>query len=192
MITLREAKLPDDAQQIIGIDTSFTTDAIYTACRDGDRMGLRLAALETPITKRFPLYDLDKRDRPWEFAAVALVDDRICGFVAAGYQAWNRRATIWHLYVDRSERRQGIARLLVDRAHRYGTARGALHLWLETSSLNLPGVRAYRRLGFELCGLDTPLYDGTPASGETALFFARPMTTPVGTATNNTSLTVLP
>jgi ribosomal protein S18 acetylase RimI-like enzyme len=54
--------------------------------------------------------------------------------------------------------------------------RGAINLWLETSNLNVPGIRAYRRLGFELCGADATLYLGTPAASEQALFFARPLT----------------
>jgi len=51
----------------------------------------------------------------------------------------------------------------------------ARHIWLETSSLNAPGVAAYRALGFSLSGVDLTLYDGTPAEGETALFFSRPV-----------------
>lgn len=172
MITVREAKFPEDAEQIARIDTSFTTEAIYTAHGDGERIGLRLTPLETPVTKRFPLDDLNQQERPWEFAMVAFADDRICGFLAAGYRTWNRRLTIWHLYVDGPQRRRGIARRLLDQAQVYGSAKGALNLWLETSSLNAPGVRAYRRLGFELCGLDTTLYQGTPAEKETALFFS--------------------
>jgi ribosomal protein S18 acetylase RimI-like enzyme len=175
MVTLREAKFPEDAEQIVRIDTSFATDTIYTAYRDGDQIGLRLITLRTPMTKRFPLDDLVKQDRPWEFSTVAVVDDRICGFLAAGFQVWNRRLTVWHLYVDSAQRRRGIARLLLDRAQVYGITKHALTMWLETSSLNMPGVRAYRRLGFELCGLDTTHYHGTPVSGETALFFARPI-----------------
>jgi ribosomal protein S18 acetylase RimI-like enzyme len=174
MVAVREAKFPEDSEQIARIDSSFTTDTFYAAYHDGVNMNLRLTALQTPITKRFSLGDLDK-DRPWEFAIVAITDDQICGFLAAGYQAWNRRLTIWHLYVDGTQRRRGIARLLIDRAQVYGISKDALNMWLETSSLNVPGIQAYRRLGFELCGLDMTLYHGTPASGETAFFFARPL-----------------
>ena len=59
----------------------------------------------------------------------------------------------------------------------YGLRRGALHLWVETSNLNVPGIRAYRRMRFELCGADTTLYLGTPAANEQALFFALPLVT---------------
>jgi ribosomal protein S18 acetylase RimI-like enzyme len=175
MIVLREAQLPKDMEAILTLDASFTTAEIYTVYRENDQMGLRLVKLSAPITKRFSLDDLDKADRPWEFAAAATADGRICGFIAAGYEAWNRRITIWHLYVDGHQRKQGIARLLVDQAEVYARTRGALNMWLETSSLNVPAVRSYRRLGFELCGLDTILYQGTPAANETALFFARPI-----------------
>jgi GNAT superfamily N-acetyltransferase len=175
MISIREAKFPEDTEQIARIDTSFTTDTVYIAHRHGDQMGLCLSTLPTPVTKRFPLHDLNKHDTPWEFAAVAIVENRICGFLAAGYQVWNRRLTIWHLYVDTLQRRHGIACRLIDRAQIYGLTKGALNMWLEKSSLNIPGVQEYRRLGFELCGLDTTLYQGTPTSDETALFFARPI-----------------
>jgi ribosomal protein S18 acetylase RimI-like enzyme len=175
MITLREATFPKDAEQIVCMDVSFTTDTIYTAYRDGDQMGLRLTALQSPLTKRFPLDDLD--EGAWEFAMVATVEGRICGFLAARYQTWNRRLTISHLYVDRPQRRKGIARLLLDQAQVFGIAKNALNMWVETSSVNTSGVRAYRRLGFELCGLDTTLYRGTSAAAETALFLARPIIT---------------
>jgi len=175
MISIREAKFPEDAEQIALIDTSFTTDTAYLAYHHGDQMGLRLSTLPTPVTKRFPLNDLNKHDTTWEFSTVAIAEDRICGFLAAGFHAWNRRLTIRHLYVDTLHRRHGIARRLIDRAQIYGIAKGALNMWLETSSLNMPGVQVYRRLGFDLCGLDTTIYQGTPASDETALFFARPI-----------------
>ncbi len=173
MVALREAKFPDDTESIANLDISFTTDKIYAVSCDGDRIDLGVVALSAPITKRFPLDDLAKEDRPWELALVAIDDGRICGFIAAGYQDWNRRLTILHLYVDAPQRKRGIARLLLNRAEKYGRGRGALNMWLETSKLNLPGVRAYRRLGFKLCGVDTTLYEGTPAAGEAALFFAR-------------------
>ena len=43
---------------------------------------------------------------------------------------------------------------------------------LETSSANVPGVRAYERLGYTLCGVDR-LYYGPYMPGETAIFLAK-------------------
>src|SRR5271165_2503406 len=136
---IREARLPEDAGTILEIDRSFSTDSIYLVYCDDEQIGIRLTHLDSTTTKSFPLQDLNREDRPWELGLVALDGDRICGFVAAGYQAWNRRLTIWHLYVDLPYRRRGIARLLVDRAEAYGIEKGAVHLWLEASNLNVPG-----------------------------------------------------
>ena len=167
--------MPEDAAAILQIDRSFSTDTIFTAYCDTHQMGIRLTPTDSTVTKSFPLEDLSQEDRPWELAVVAVDGDEICGFLAAGYQAWNRRLTLWHLYVDSACRGRGIARLLVDRAQAYAIEKGAVHLWLEASNLNVPAIAMYRKLGFALCGMDTTLYQGTPASAETALFLARPV-----------------
>ncbi len=53
-----------------------------------------------------------------------------------------------------------------------GRRNGARELWLETQNTNMPAVRAYRVMRFDLVGLDRTLYDGVVAH-ETALYFAR-------------------
>jgi ribosomal protein S18 acetylase RimI-like enzyme len=143
-----------------------------------DGMSLARRRLAEPLTKRFPLEDLADPARPWNLAWVAEVDGVVRGFAAAGFQAWNRRLVLWHLYVDEPARGRGLARALVDAVETEGRRLGARHLWLETSSLNAPGVEAYRRLGFSLTGVDLTLYDGTPAEGEAALFFSKPLQAP--------------
>jgi ribosomal protein S18 acetylase RimI-like enzyme len=75
--------------------------------------------------------------------------------------------------VDAARRRRGIGRQLLETALAPAREAGARTAWVETSNLNLPGVRAYERLGFQLCGLDTSLYVGTAAEGEVALFLSR-------------------
>lgn len=44
----------------------------------------------------------------------------------------------------------------------------------ETDDGDAPAIHAYRRMGFAFCGLDTALYDGTPSSGEQALYMSMP------------------
>jgi ribosomal protein S18 acetylase RimI-like enzyme len=173
-IQIRELRLPEDAPALRELDTSFTTDVVYEVVLAEDAARLVPTRVTPPVTKRFPL-DLEDSARGWDRGHVAVERGRVCGFLATGYEAWNRRLTIRHLYVDPSRRRRGIGRSLLERALQEGEACGADTLWLETTSLNYPGVQAYRRLGFELCGLDTTLYRGTPSEGETALFLARPL-----------------
>jgi GNAT superfamily N-acetyltransferase len=95
------------------------------------------------------------------------------GFIAVAFEEWNRRMSIWHFYVDRPLRGRGGGRALLQPALEWGRAAGAKTAWVETTNLNHPGIEAYRRLGFELCGFDSSLYRGTETSDEIAVFLAR-------------------
>jgi hypothetical protein len=53
----------------------------------------------------------------------------------------------------------------------------ASHLWLEASNRNVPAVRAYRRMEFELSGLDLAFYKGTPEHEEVGLLMSRDVQT---------------
>ena len=176
-ITLREVVLPDDAPQLADLDTSFTTGVVYAVARDVDGFRLDPVRVEPPVTKRFHIDDLDS-PRAWDRGVVAIADGAVRGFVATGFEPWNTRLVIWHFYVDPAWRRRGIGRALIEAALDEGAARGATTAWLETSSLNYPGVQVYERLGFELCGLDATRYRGTRSDGETALFLARDIARP--------------
>ena len=178
MVIVRPAVLPDDAAGIEAIDTSFTTRQIYDVGVVGDAIRLTLRDLEAVLSKRFPLDDLRRAERPYDRAWVALDGERIVGFAATSFEAWNRRLVLWHLYVSPLHRGRGVARQLLEMVDNHGIERGARHIWLETSSLNVPGFAAYRALGFSLTGADLTLYDGTPAEGETAIFFSRGLNTP--------------
>ena len=57
---------------------------------------------------------------------------------------------------------------LLERVEAHGRAVGASHVWLETSNVNVPGVRAYERLGYALCGADA-LYYGSYMPGESVI-----------------------
>jgi GNAT superfamily N-acetyltransferase len=174
-LLIRAARLPEDAPAIAAIDTSFTTDLIYDVEATPHGLALIDRRLAAPLTKRFPLDDLSSDDRPWPHAFVAEEGGRCAGFAAAAFEPWNRRLTLWHLYVDAPARGRGVARRLVDRIAALGRELGARHIWLETSNLNAPGAAAYLALGFTLTGADLTLYDATPAEGEVALFFSRPL-----------------
>jgi ribosomal protein S18 acetylase RimI-like enzyme len=174
LIRTRPARLPHDVEAIAALDISFDTDVIFAARFDDGRISLEEVRLDAPITKSFPLNDLHDPIMPWTIGLVAIDEnERVIGFVAAEFRAWNRRLVLWHLYVDRQFRGKGVARSLVDAVQANAERAGALHIWLETSNLNVPGVKAYGQMGFHLSGLDTTLYDGTSAEGEFALFLSR-------------------
>jgi ribosomal protein S18 acetylase RimI-like enzyme len=162
---------------VLGLDLSFTTDRVYRVVRTPASFVIEEAQADPPVRKEFPLREEDLvAGRIWEEGLVAEHMGQIVGFVAFTHQCWNRRTEIWHLYVAPYTRGQGVGRLLVEAVAAAAGAAGMRCLWLETSTLAHPAIQFYRRLGFELCGLDTSLYDPTDASAsETALYFVRPL-----------------
>ena len=173
-LVVRAIRLPEDRAGVDRLDTSFTTSEIYAVVRDV--RGFALERTKTAlITKTYAVDDWQE-ERLWDMAWVACEENRIVGFAATRYEAWNRRLVIWHLYVDRGARRQGVARALLDAALSEGRCRGAGTVWLELSNINAPAIAAYRSLGFDFCGLDLELYRHTEASGEAALFMGMVLT----------------
>ncbi|MFE2165979.1 GNAT family N-acetyltransferase [Streptomyces sp. NPDC059447] len=181
-IVYRPAR-PEDAGAIEALDGSFTAATVFEVAPAEGGLGflLREVPADPPVYKEFPPEEHDEQGLGRGSGVdadgrtyVALDGERVCGFVAAGYAAWNRRLTIEDIEVAPDRRGRGIGRALMECAEEFARERGAEHLWLEVSSVNAPAVHAYRRMGFVLCGLDTTLYGGTPSAGERALFMARP------------------
>ena len=176
VFTVRPARLPGDRAAILALDRSFTTDRIYQVIRTAQSFTIAEAIAQPPVHKDFPLEADLGAGRVWEQGLVAERAGTVVGFAALAHQRWNRRTELWHLYVAPQVRRQGVGRALVEAVIAAAEDAGTRCVWLETSNLACPAIQFYRRLGFELCGLDASLYDPAGlAAGETALYFARPL-----------------
>ncbi|MFH9819803.1 GNAT family N-acetyltransferase [Streptomyces sp. NPDC017230] len=170
---------PEDTQDIEALDGSFTTGTIFHVAATEDGFTLKEIPVDPPIHKVFPAQDADDGPAAAEdpnsrtFVAVG-PEGRLAGFAAVSYVRWNRRLTIEDIEVAPAHRGRGVGRALVGRAAELARELGAEHVWLEVTNINAPAIHAYRRMGFTFCGLDTALYDGTPSSGERALYMSRP------------------
>lgn len=171
---------PGDREAIEALDGSFLTSTVFEVTSSEGGFALREVPVDPPLHKVFPPDPDDGPDGGDEGSGedsrtfVALDAGALCGFADVTYAPWNRRLTVEDIEVAPGHRGRGVGRALMELAAGFARERGAAHLWLEVSSVNAPAVHAYRRMGFTLCGLDTALYDGTPAAGERALFMSRP------------------
>ncbi|MCL2645380.1 MAG: GNAT family N-acetyltransferase [Phycisphaerales bacterium] len=171
--TIRDFDSTRDAVAVQQIDASFVSERVFRMRVRQDSLDLELTHVTPSLRKRFQI-DLDQDC--WEQGYVAVEDDRVRGFIATSFERWHRRLVIRHFYVDLPYRRRGIGRQLMEHAieaDRHWGEGGATTAWIETSNRNWPGVEAYRRLGFELCGCDLTLYRGTPSEDEFAIYMAR-------------------
>jgi ribosomal protein S18 acetylase RimI-like enzyme len=171
--TIRELDRRKDRKGVEAIDTGFETSSVFDMVTTPRSIELVERPLEAPIVKRYSIGEVFSQWARWNTGYVAVDDgDTIRGFATVEYEAWHRRVNLWFLYIAPTWRRRGVGRALLAEVESYGRARGAKRVWLETSNVNVPGVAAYARLGYTLCGADRTYYDQY-MPGETALYLAK-------------------
>jgi ribosomal protein S18 acetylase RimI-like enzyme len=170
-IPIRELNRAADRRGVEAVDTAFETSSVFDLVTAPRAIELVERPLATPIIKRYSIDEVFARWARWEAGWVA-DDGKIRGFATAEYVPWHARLVLWFLYISPAYRRRGVGRALLERVEAYGRQAGATHVWLETSNVNVPGVAAYERLGYSLCGADR-LYYGDYMPGETALYLAK-------------------
>jgi GNAT superfamily N-acetyltransferase len=174
LISIRALEWPSDRNAVLAIDTSVILNQVYRLKREGNSFTLESAAQLPARTKRYNLAEEEDSIAGAIWARVALRNGVVVGIATMNYEAWNRRARLEHLYVDKAFRGQGVGRLLVEAALAEAKAVGMRCLWVETQTINAPAVEFYKHLGFTWCGFDTSLYDPTYIlPSDEAIFFAR-------------------
>ena len=148
-----------DRKGVEAIDTAFETATIFDVTATPRALALVEHALPAPITKRYSIGEVFAQWARWERGWVATDPDAadadtIRGFATVEHEAWHARLTLWFLYIAPAYRRRGVGRALLAEVEAYGRGVGATHVWLESSNVNVPGVAAYERLGYALCGAD--------------------------------------
>ncbi|MET9418596.1 GNAT family N-acetyltransferase [Streptomyces klenkii] len=168
--------LPGEHAEAEAIDNSFTTATVLEVTASDEGFRLRRTPVDPPLRKVYPAEDEEAEDGGEDaHVIVARAGDVLCGAVRLTHSAWNDRLVIADIRVAPGHRGRGIGTALMERGLAHGRELGARTAWLEVTNVNAPAVRAYRRMGFALCGLDTSLYRGTASEGETALFMSRPL-----------------
>ncbi len=88
----------------------------------------------------------------------AFHNEQPVGWMEVWHEQWNNRLRVWELLVDESFRGKGIGRCLIEKAKEVGVELGARMLVLETQSCNAPAVRFYRKVWFDLIGMELANY----------------------------------
>jgi ribosomal protein S18 acetylase RimI-like enzyme len=169
---IRELNRRKDRAAVEAIDTSFETDSIFDVVTHERSIALEERPLPQPITKRYSIDEVFASWASWQHGWVAEIDGVVRGFATVEYVPWHQRLVLWFLYIEPGFRRRGVGRALLAEVEQHGRNVGATQVWLETSNVNLPGVRAYERLGYALCGVDF-LYYGSYMPAESALYMTK-------------------
>lgn len=168
---IRELDRKTDRRGVEAVDTTFETASVFELVTTDRAIELVERPLERPLSKRYSIAEVFAGWARWDRGWVA-DDGGIRGFATVEYEPWHARLVLWFLYIAPAWRRRGIGRALLEHVEAHGREVGASHVWLETSNVNVPGVTAYNRLGYTLCGADR-LYYGAYMPGETAIYLAK-------------------
>ena len=170
-MTIRPLSRATDRREVEAIDTTFETRSVFELVTTARAIELVERPLAQPMHKSYSIAEVFASWARWDKGWVA-DDGGVRGFATVAYEAWHARLVLWFLYVAPDWRRRGVGRALLDQVEAHGRQVGASHVWLETSNVNVPGVTAYERLGYRLCGADARYY-GDYMPGETAIYLAK-------------------
>ncbi|AZA84890.1 N-acetyltransferase [Chryseobacterium lactis] len=93
--------------------------------------------------------------------------DELVGWIICEQRTWNNSFYIENILIDEKYRRQGIGIMLIKNAIKEARRLNCRVIELETQNTNYPAIQFYRRMGFNITGLNTRLYEN---SEEIALF----------------------
>lgn len=149
----------------------FTHIGTFHVTRDASGWQHHETLLDTTFEQTFPEenYQLAAIDAAG-FALGAYSAGQCVGLATFEYQ-WNRLVYLADLKVNRSARRQGVARALLDAAKPIAQAHGSLGLCTIAQGSNLRANRFYLSYGFQIGGLETFRYEFTKAKGETDVHY---------------------
>ena len=171
---------PDSITRLV---TGYVSNAKYTVSKteldDRAVIGLELVGLESPYVKRFPTPDEEAMERYTDtlqngLSLGAYEGEQLVGIVVAEPQKWNRSLWVWEFHVAETHRRQGIGRQMMEELAERGRTSGLRIVVCETQNTNVPAIHFYRRVGFNIEGIDLSYYsnDDWPL-GEVAVFMKR-------------------
>lgn len=97
----------------------------------------------------------------------AFADGELQAWIICEHRTWNNSFYIENILINEKYRRQGIGIMLIKNAIKEARTLNCRVIELETQNTNYPAIQFYRRMGFNITGVNTRLYDH---SEEIALF----------------------
>lgn len=151
----------------------YITDKIYavSSIEFGGSFEFILKEKSLPYTKIWETTPEDFEDLSTTIAQGnsfgAYSNDELTGWIICEQRTWNNSFYIENILVDEKYRRHGIGIMLIKTAIKEARRLNCRVIELETQNTNYPAIQFYRRMGFNITGLNTRLYENTE---EIALF----------------------
>jgi ribosomal protein S18 acetylase RimI-like enzyme len=182
MITIRTLRnIEADVIDLLAA-SGYTSTARYSIQKDETceqtTITMELVALDQLYVKGWPVLDDDvERYRQvvcQELSLGAYDGGKLVGVAIAERRDWNRTLWVWEFHVAKACKMMGVGRRLMDALADRASRDGLRVMVCETQSTNVPAIEFYRKVGFEVEGIDLSYYSNDDApDGEVAIFMKR-------------------
>jgi ribosomal protein S18 acetylase RimI-like enzyme len=136
---------------------------------------LELTMLDEPYIKRWGKDDVLEshysKVLEQKLSLCAYLNGEMVAIAIAEEQSWNHTLLLWEFHVLKEKQGKGIGIQLMEALKKRAYTAGLRAIVCETQNTNLPAIRFYRRLGFEIDGVDLSYYTNHDIhQGEVAIF----------------------
>ncbi|MDR3026416.1 GNAT family N-acetyltransferase [Chryseobacterium sp.] len=151
----------------------YTTDRIYSvsSIEFGGSFEFNLKEKTLPYTKSWETTSEEFEELnsliEQKSSFGAFIGEDLAGWIISEHRTWNNSLYIENILIDEKHRRQGIGIMLIKSAIKEARRLNCRVIELETQNTNYPAIQFYRRMGFNITGLNTRLYNNPD---EIALF----------------------
>ena len=170
--------LSDLKQVASGYSSDSKFVVVYTSAEDQVTFNLQLVALDEPFVKKFDhnndIVQHYERLLKDGFSFGAYDRDLLIGLVIGEPHEWNSSLSVWEFHVVEAYRNEGIGKRLMEYVAEKAKNAEFRTIVCETQNTNVTAIKVYRKLGFEIEGIDISYYsnDDYP-DGEIAVFMKR-------------------
>lgn len=165
MITIHSLKTLS-ANEVDRIVTGYSSTEKYKVCKDENEyhtiFSLQLVSLPYPYKK---VFSIDQETFKFyneiinkNFSLGAFNENQLIGLIIAEPRPWNNSIWVWEFDIEAPFRRQGIGRMLIEALANQARNHHYRCIVCETQNTNVPAIRFYRRVGFEIDGIDLSYY----------------------------------
>jgi len=162
--------------------SGYTSPAIYQVTKSEDEehtvISMELENLETSYVKQWN-YTNDELDQYRkllkEGLSIGAYDgDELVGIAIVEKKTWNRTLWVWEFHVHHNHHNKGIGRQMMEQLVVIGRKVGCRVIVCETQNTNVPAIRFYRKVGFEVGAIDLSYYTNSDMINfEVAVFMKR-------------------
>jgi len=168
-----------DRKRYRELTAGYSSPAVYevtkTETEGQTRITLTLQSIDPPYLKRFG-QDEQLEEHLEEVLkqglSLGIYDGgNLIGIAITERREWNNSLWVWDFHIDAEYQGKGIGTKLMKALIKLATEKGFRMMVCETQNTNVPAIRFYRKLGFEIEGVDLDYYTDKELNlGEVAIF----------------------